>query len=94
MDLGCGQGDQSGALAALVAEKGLGKVVGVDPAPGDYGTPYTLKQAQEHLKEKEELKGVLEFRLGEAGPEALEKGRYDTVVLSHSLWYFPSAQLL
>ena len=36
LELGCGQGDTTAVLAALVGE--AGKVTGVDPASLDYGT--------------------------------------------------------
>ncbi|SPO31792.1 uncharacterized protein UTRI_06494_B [Ustilago trichophora] len=102
MDLGCGQGDQTGALAALLAahpdrfnkDARTAKVVGVDPAPPTYGSPYTLQQAQEHLSSSTALSNHLEFLLGNTGPEALKMQTFNTVVLSHSSWYFPSAQIL
>lgn len=103
MDLGCGQGDQTGALAALVVAKSdqcrgkdgqSAKIVGVDPAPATYGSPYTLQQAQDHLSKHSPLSDHIEFILGKTGPEALHTQIFDTVVLSHSLWYFPSAEIL
>ncbi len=94
MDLGCGQGDQTGALAAVLAahqDKQLGKVTGVDPAPEDYGSPYTIKQAQDHLMQQGELANHLSFILGKTGPDVLKGQYFDTVVMSHSLWYLSSA---
>ncbi|TKY87071.1 hypothetical protein EX895_003748 [Sporisorium graminicola] len=98
MDLGCGQGDQTGALGALIAaHPGIlkeGKVIGVDPAQGDYGSPYTLRQAQDELAQNSQLARHVSFALGKTGPQVLETQTFDTVVLAHSLWYFPSAQVL
>jgi len=97
MDLGCGQGDQTGALAAvLAAHQGnvSATVVGVDPAPPGYGAPYTIKQAQDYLSQQSALSNHLSFILGRTGPEVLETERFDTVLLSHSLWYFPSTTVL
>lgn len=102
MDLGCGQGDQTGALAALLAAHPdkftkhgqAAKLTGVDPAPPTYGSPYTLEQAQGHLSKQPALSDHLEFVLGKTGPETLGSQKYDTVLLSHSLWYFPSAEVL
>ncbi|SAM86403.1 uncharacterized protein UBRO_20974 [Ustilago bromivora] len=58
MDLGCGQGDQTGVLAAV------------------------LSNNPERYKESK------------TGPEMLKERSFDTVLLSHSSWYFPSAQVL
>ncbi|KAJ1584347.1 hypothetical protein NDA11_002135 [Ustilago hordei] len=58
VDLGCGQGDQTGVLAAV------------------------LSNNPERYKESK------------TGPEMLKERSFDTVFLSHSSWYFPSAQVL
>ena len=98
MDLGCGQGDQTGAIASLLSSQPErfphAKIIGVDPAPGDYGCPYTLKEAQEHLAAQPELAAHLEFMLGKTAEEVLHKEQFVTVVLSHSMWYFPSREVL
>lgn len=103
MDLGCGQGDLTGALALLVAalpdqfqqnETTRTRIVGVDPARADYGSPYTLQQAQDKLSESLVFKDHLSFALGMTASEALQLQSFDTVVMAHSLWYFPSAQVL
>lgn len=101
MDLGCGQGDQTGALAAVIAahedkftgrDRKPARILGVDPAPPDYGAPYTIKQAQDGLLEK--ALRPISFVLGKTGPEVLQEQKVDTVLLSHSLWYFMSVQVL
>ncbi|EST06854.1 hypothetical protein PSEUBRA_003854 [Kalmanozyma brasiliensis GHG001] len=99
MDLGCGQGDQTGALAAvhaanpdLYTKNGRpASIVGVDPAPPDYGAPYTLQQAQDVLSQ---AYPNLSFVLGKTAQEVLATLTVDTVMLSHSMWYFPSAHVL
>lgn len=99
MDLGCGQGDQTGALAAvhaihpnLYTKNGrAASIVGVDPAPPDYGAPYTLQQAQEVLSQ---AYPSLSFVLGKTAQDVLATHAVDTVTLSHSMWYFPSANVL
>ncbi|SJX66568.1 uncharacterized protein SRS1_16796 [Sporisorium reilianum f. sp. reilianum] len=96
MDLGCGQGDQTGALAALVSahrDHLKSHILGVDPAPADYGAPYTLQQAQDELL-RSAVGQHLSFALGKTGPQVLEDQTFDTVILAHSLWYFPSAHVL
>lgn len=98
MDLGCGQGDQTGAITAIIASQPqrflidgqMPQVIGVDPASPDYGSPYTLNQAQNHLVSDPFFGGYLTFLLGWTGPQALELQAFNTVVLAHSLWYFPS----
>lgn len=105
MDLGCGQGDLTGALALLVAthsehfartQARSTRIVGVDPAPADYGSPYTLQQAQDELSQSLVMKDHLSFVLGKTGPEVLQTSPspFDTIVMAHSLWYFPSTQVL
>ncbi|TDZ16717.1 Methyltransferase ustM [Colletotrichum orbiculare MAFF 240422] len=49
LELGCGQGDCTTALASAAGESGT--VVAVDPAGLDYGAPYTLGQAQSHISQ-------------------------------------------
>lgn len=102
MDLGCGQGDQTGATAALFASNPAKyakadkqpTVTGVDPASPDYGSPFTLQQAQDFLSAQPAYSKHLSFVLGQAAPEVLKRKTFDTVVLSHSLWYFPSIAVL
>ena len=97
MDLGSGQGDQTGALAALAAtvpELKDTKIFGVDPGRPDYGSPYTLEQAQSHLQNSKLLGSVLSFETEKTGPAALQERSYSTIVLSHCIWYFGSAQQL
>ncbi|ETS59815.1 hypothetical protein PaG_06343 [Moesziomyces aphidis] len=103
MDLGCGQGDLTGAMAAVLAKNpDLSKIknseppsiVGVDPASPDYGSPYTLHQAQSHLAQNETLKAHLSFILGKTAHEVLKSQHFDTVTLAHSIWYFPSVKMI
>ncbi|KAJ6513405.1 putative SAM-dependent methyltransferase [Mycena sanguinolenta] len=90
LELGCGQGDTTLALAEAVGE--TGHVDAVDPAPLDYGSPKTLGQAQKTITD-----GPLGPRITwiQAEPLAFLSAHpdvpmYDVVVLAHSLWYFSS----
>ncbi|KAJ7274532.1 S-adenosyl-L-methionine-dependent methyltransferase [Mycena haematopus] len=90
LELGCGQGDTTLALAEAVGE--TGHVDAVDPGPLDYGSPKTLGQAQNTISI-----GPLGPRITWIQAEPLEflsensdAPPYDVVVLSHSLWYFSS----
>ncbi|CAK1367560.1 unnamed protein product [Cercospora beticola] len=63
LDLGCGQGDMTVALAHLVQNEAddneiekqetpnNGTVLALDPGDLDYGAPYTLRQAQEYISQ-------------------------------------------
>ncbi|KAJ7486806.1 S-adenosyl-L-methionine-dependent methyltransferase [Mycena latifolia] len=93
LELGCGQGDTTLALAEVVGENG--HVDAVDPAPLDYGSPTTLGEAHDVVNA-----GPLGARISwvQAEPlaflEAQPEARYDAAVLAHSLWYFSSPSLI
>ncbi|KAF2278872.1 S-adenosyl-L-methionine-dependent methyltransferase [Westerdykella ornata] len=97
LDLGCGQGDCTTVLASAVGEQG--SVVAVDPAELDYGAPYTLGQAQNHISQ-----GPLGSRITfvqqspqdylSSLPASSESKAFDAVVLAHCLWYFSSPSLI
>ncbi|KAK8090449.1 hypothetical protein PG997_005410 [Apiospora hydei] len=96
LDIGCGQGESTLALALELGERC--RVTGIDTALPDYGTPYTVSQAQAHS-----LRSVLgpriEFHREDPATHLLpeESGdlqqqttpKYDAAVLCHSIWYFP-----
>ncbi|KAF1848779.1 SAM-dependent methyltransferase [Cucurbitaria berberidis CBS 394.84] len=105
LELGCGQGDCTTVLAYAVGEQG--NVEAVDPAELDYGAPYTLGQAQDHISQ-----GPLGRRItwvhqspldylsslpspsSTSSPPASESKTFDATVLAHCLWYFPSPSLI
>lgn len=93
LELGCGQGDCTAVLAEAVGPDG--HVTAVDPAPPDYGSPYTIGEAQAHLSA-----GRLGPRIHWVRTDPLEFLRaddtlqYDVAVLAHSPWYFASPSLL
>ncbi|KAK7917960.1 Methyltransferase ustM [Apiospora marii] len=96
LEIGCGQGNATAVLAEAVGEGG--SVDAVDPAPPDYGSPYTLAQAQAHLSA-----GPLGSRITwhRATPEAFlqqqqpdDTKTWDVAVLAHCIWYFASPQVL
>lgn len=95
LEIGCGQGDCTVALA--VAAGSNGHVTAIDPAPLDYGSPFTLGQAQDHLSS-----GPLGPRITWVQADPIEflnselasddpKPKYDVAILAHSLWYFDSS---
>lgn len=90
LDIGCGQGESTLVLATAVGPGG--SVVGVDNAPADYGGPYTVGQAQQHILSSP-LGPRVAFQRGDTSkwlagnPSSAE---FDGAVLCHSLWYFRS----
>ncbi|KAF2156253.1 hypothetical protein K461DRAFT_221464 [Myriangium duriaei CBS 260.36] len=96
LELGCGQGDTTTVLASAVGEQG--KVVALDPAPLEYGSPYTLGQAQGHISQGPLGKQItwlqqspLDFL---SSLPVNDSTAFDETVLAHCLWYFTSPSLI
>lgn len=96
LELGCGQGDCTTVLASAVRDQGT--VVAVDPAQLDYGSPYTLGEAQSHISN-----GLLGRQITwiQQSPQdylaSLDPSHspsFDATVLAHCLWYFSSPSLI
>ncbi|MFA1712362.1 cyclopropane-fatty-acyl-phospholipid synthase family protein [Peribacillus frigoritolerans] len=85
LEIGCGQGDTTVAIADAVGESG--SVVAIDMASPDYGAPLTLGQATERIK-KSSLGERIDFHF-EMDFEFFESPiPFDVAVLSHCSWYF------
>ncbi|MFG3614127.1 class I SAM-dependent methyltransferase [Rummeliibacillus stabekisii] len=85
LEIGCGQGDTTVALADAVGEDG--KVVGIDIASREYGAPLTLGQATDMIKKStlgERITFHFEMDFDAFGANEV----FDIAVLSHSSWYF------
>ncbi|KAF2099533.1 hypothetical protein NA57DRAFT_75033 [Rhizodiscina lignyota] len=95
LELGCGQDSCTAVLAAVVGSSG--HVDAVDPAPGNYGAPFTLEQAQSHISASEVGDRITWHR---AEPEqflldaASRQETWDVAALAHCIWYFSSAETL
>ncbi|KZT03642.1 uncharacterized protein LAESUDRAFT_744514 [Laetiporus sulphureus 93-53] len=92
LEIGCGQGDCTVALAAAIGE--AGHVTAVDPASLDYGSPYTLGQGQKHIRAS-----TLGPRISFVQADPLDflartTDTYITAILAHCIWYFSSADTL
>ncbi|RMZ03844.1 hypothetical protein D0862_05516 [Hortaea werneckii] len=95
LDIGCGQGESSLVLAEVVGPNG--HVTGIDTAPHDYGSPFTIGEAQSFIK-KSVYGQRIDFlqtdaaRLlssgGQGADQPTQGQTFDRAVLSHSLWYF------
>ncbi|KAJ6528080.1 S-adenosyl-L-methionine-dependent methyltransferase [Mycena capillaripes] len=94
LEVGCGQGDTTIALANAVGE--TGHVDAVDPAPLDYGQPKNVEQSQNIISASPLGPRItwihaepLEFLSANPGVP-----RYDVAVLSHCLWFFASPAII
>ncbi|KAK7708116.1 hypothetical protein SLS64_006938 [Diaporthe eres] len=93
LEIGCGQGNCTAVLAEAVGP--AGHVDACDPAPPDYGAPFTLAEAQKHLSESE-IGSRITWHSGKpwepAAPDqqgtAVSDRKWDVVVLAHCVWYF------
>ncbi|KAK7437446.1 hypothetical protein CaCOL14_000548 [Colletotrichum acutatum] len=73
----------------------VGHITALDPAPGDYGSPYTLAQSQSHISSSP-YGAAITFHQSDA-PSYLASHpseSFDAATLCHSLWYFPSADAI
>ncbi|KAJ4297420.1 hypothetical protein N0V88_004342 [Collariella sp. IMI 366227] len=100
LELGCGQGTCTQALAEAVTSPegpngpGSGHITAVDPAPLDYGAPFTLGQAQSHLSAGPLGPLVTFHRADPVEFLASNANTWDVAVLAHCIWYFPSDDTL
>ena len=96
LELGCGQGTCTQALAEAVSSPdndptSSGHITAIDPGAPDYGAPFTLAQAQSHLSAGP-LGPLITFHRADpidflaANPDQ----KWDVAVLAHCIWYFPS----
>ncbi|KAK1753690.1 putative sam-dependent methyltransferase [Echria macrotheca] len=91
LEIGCGQGDFTVPVADAVGP--TGRVVALDPMPGDYGTP-PLAKAQAHIKQSP-VGEQIEFVQAE-GSKYLESTSesFDFVIIAHTAWYFSEPSVL
>ncbi|WOV87493.1 class I SAM-dependent methyltransferase [Sporosarcina oncorhynchi] len=94
LEIGCGQGDTTAALAYTVGEKGF--VHGIDIAPADYGAPITLGEARNHLLKSQIGSQVkIDFNVDVLAEEVdFPPMSFDHIVFSHCAFYLRSADEL
>jgi 2-polyprenyl-3-methyl-5-hydroxy-6-metoxy-1,4-benzoquinol methylase len=89
LEIGCGQGLCTEALAKTVGRGG--HIDAIDPGPLDYGSPETLGHAQARLSKTNCGPQIKWHQSSSLDFLALTKqGTYDYAVLCHSIWYFSS----
>ncbi|KAK0733799.1 hypothetical protein B0T26DRAFT_685768 [Lasiosphaeria miniovina] len=86
LELGCGQGTCTQALAEAVGPGG--HVDAADPAPPDYGRPFTLAQAQAHLSAGPVGGRIAWHRADPVSFLSDTEKTWDVAVLAHCVWYF------
>ncbi|MDR1231873.1 MAG: class I SAM-dependent methyltransferase [Spirochaetaceae bacterium] len=92
LEIGCGQGDMTAALAYTVGNNG--KIMAIDIAPREYGAPFTIGESMDRLKETE-LGKVIEPHFSHnllTDISILENKIFDGVVFAHCSWYFHSIE--
>ncbi|KAJ4002787.1 hypothetical protein NW752_009441 [Fusarium irregulare] len=93
LEIGCGQGTCTVVLGHFAGPSG--HVDALDPAPLDYGAPYTLGQAQDHII-KGEMGDRITFRQRKLEDFLQETGdkKWDCAVLVHCIWYLDNEETL
>lgn len=91
LEVGCGQGEMTFALAEAVGAEG--HVLAIDSAGPEYGAPTSLGEAHRQI-----LAGPtthrIEFRLNCSIHDLPSSQRFDAVIFCHSSWYFADDQEL
>jgi SAM-dependent methyltransferase len=92
LEIGCGQGDMTLALANAVGLRG--KIVAIDSGPPSYGAPVNLGESAHQIRNGP-LGSRIEFHFesdiisGSVGDQT-----FDVAVLAHSSWYFKTRDQL
>ncbi len=94
LEIGCGQGDTTAALAYVVGEAGF--VHGVDIASPDYGAPITVGDAARYLQQSALGKQIhMEFTVDVLATDVdFPEDSFDYIVFSHCSWYLKSFEEL
>lgn len=91
LEIGCGQGDTTMAIAHMIGEEG--RVVAIDNASRDYGAPFTLGEATDQILQSP-LGKRISFHLETDFNEFEVSTPFDVAVFSHSSWYFKNPKEL
>ena len=85
LEIGCGQGDTTVAIADAVGENGF--VTAIDIASPDYGAPLTLGQSADRIMNSA-LGKRISFQFETDFDKFESTAPFDMAVLSHCSWYF------
>ncbi len=89
LEIGCGQGDATAALAAAVGD--AGHVTAVDNAPLDYGKPMTVGESSKSIRESWMGSRVsFHYAFDVLRDARFESDAFDMAVFSHSAFYLKS----
>jgi ubiquinone/menaquinone biosynthesis C-methylase UbiE len=90
LEIGCGQGDTTAALAYTVGSDGF--VHGIDIATESYGSPMTLGEARQKLLNSEIGRQIrMDFNVNILKDNvSFKNNSFEYIVLSHCSWYFSS----
>lgn len=90
LEIGCGQGDMTAALAYRAGASG--HVTAVDLASPNYGAPVTIGESASRLKQSPLGAQIdFHFEFDVLDPSiAFSPDRFDYVILAHCSWYFES----
>lgn len=92
LEIGCGQGTCTTVLATAAGPDG--HVDAVDPAPPDYGSPFTLSQAQAIISDGPMGSRITWHNAQPSDFLAASDRKWDYVVFSHCIWYFDNREVL
>ncbi|KAI0777571.1 S-adenosyl-L-methionine-dependent methyltransferase [Trametes elegans] len=92
LEIGCGQGDCTVALAAAVGDEG--SVTAVDPASLDYGSPFTLGEAQSHLRASPLGSRIKFVQADPVQYLQTTTDHYTTAIMAQCTWYFAEPRVL
>lgn len=92
LEIGCGQGDCTTVLATKVGPSG--HIDAVDPGALDYGSPWTLGQAQKYISESSLGSRITWHQADPVSFLGHSNLRWDVAVLSHCIWYFATSDVL
>ncbi|WP_432355675.1 class I SAM-dependent methyltransferase [Sporosarcina sp. A2] len=85
LEIGCGQGDTTMAIAHAIGK--TGKVVAIDKASREYGSPFTLGQATDHILQSD-LGERITFHLETDFNSFQVETEFDVAIFSNCSWYF------
>ncbi len=94
LEIGCGQGDTTAALAYVVGDTGF--VHAIDIASPSYGSPVTIGDSMNFIQKSEVGSRIkVEFETNVLSPGIdFPQNAFDFIVLSHSSWYMKSPEEL